>query len=327
MKNTTLCSTGNLACSTFRNDVTAGLSADQKFLEAKYFYDEEGDKLFQEIMRSPEYYLTDCELEILQRQSAAILKICAAHHTSFDIIELGAGDASKSIHLLKEASLSGLSNHYFPIDISAHIISHLEQFIPGQVPDMFTQGLQGEYFDMLDQAGRLSEKPKLVLFLGATIGNMLPDEALAFFKTLQHYLNPGDLLLTGFDLKKNPVTILSAYNDKAGITRAFNLNLLKRINRELGGNFIVSNFTHYPVYDPGTGACKSYLISTAKQEVSLKDGTTFYFEKDEAIYMEVSQKYDVTAINEMAEQSGFQALTSFYDSKKMFTDSLWKLPY
>ncbi|WP_240432966.1 L-histidine N(alpha)-methyltransferase [Taibaiella koreensis] len=311
--------------SNFRRDVIRGLSARQKYLEPKYFYDATGDRLFQQIMQSPEYYLTNAELEILQRQSNAILGSCLQFHRQFDIVELGAGDASKSLYLLEQALQRGISYHYYPIDISGNVIGYLETSLPGKLPGMTTRGFTGEYFHMLEELNRYSKGPKLVLFLGATIGNMQPEEAFHFCRELHTYLNEGDLLLIGFDLKKDPATILAAYNDAAGITRDFNLNLLARINRELEGNFDLKKFRHYPVYDPGTGACKSYLISTEAQVVTLGD-TRISFEKDEAIYMEVSQKYDMGQIEQMARKSGFTPIQHFYDRERNFLDTLWTVP-
>jgi len=311
---------------TFRRDVIRGLSAEQKFLEAKYFYDERGDKLFQQIMQCPEYYLTDAEMDIMLHQSDRILDECLKMHAHFDIVELGAGDASKTIHLLKRALERGIADHYYPIDISPNTIGYLEDNLPQQLPGMTIEGLAGEYFQMLEKLNSRQAKPKLVLFLGATIGNMAPEEAKYFCKELQTYMNDGDILLIGFDLKKDPATILAAYNDAAGITAAFNYNLLDRINRELGGNFNTEMFAHYPVYDPGTGSCKSYLISKEHQAVTLDDGTTFRFDKDEAIFMEVSQKYSLKDINMLAKASGFTPLTSFFDSRSLFVDALWKVP-
>jgi dimethylhistidine N-methyltransferase len=308
-----------IAQTAFRTDIIKGLSSPQKFLLPKYFYNTEGDKIFQQIMQSPEYYITGAEDEILTYQSHDILKTSMQLFPTFDIVELGAGDATKTIHLLQEAVRLGTSNHYYPIDISRNTIDYLHTALPSLVPGMQIRGLEGEYISMLQQVPLT--KPKLVLFLGANIGNMLPDEALAFCKRI---LNKGDMLLTGFDLKKDPQKILAAYNDKEGFTKAFNLNLLMRINDELGADFNTANFTHYPMYDPVTGACKSYLISRIKQEVTLDDGTTFKFEKDEPVYMEVSQKYSEKEIDKIAIQAGFKTIHSFYDSNHLFVDTLWQ---
>ncbi len=308
----------------FKKDVVRGLSAAQKHLDAKYFYDAKGDKLFQQIMESPEYYLTGAEAKILFQQKAAIIDKATQLLPHFDIVELGAGDASKSIHLLKEASAKNVTDAYYPIDISANMIEYLEQSIPQQVEGLYTDGLAGDYFDMLEILQLKNSNPKLILFMGASIGNMPPKEALHFFRQLNRYMSRKDLLLVGFDLKKNPDKILAAYNDKAGITKQFNLNLLERINRELDGNFNTDNFCHYPIYDPGTGACKSYLISKKAQTITIEGGYKFMFEKDEPIYMEVSQKYAGTELQEMAADSGFKIVTDFIDNEHLFVDSLWQ---
>ena len=308
----------------FRQDVIKGLSARQKYLLPKYFYDARGDSLFQEIMQSPEYYLSRAEEEILREKSRDILQVCTATQPNFDIVELGAGDASKTIHLLQEALHLQCSQQYFPIDISASMIDQLNSSLQTQLAGMRVDGLSGEYFPMLAQVQANRPTPKLVLFLGATIGNLSPDEALVFFRDLFTYLHTGDYVLIGFDLKKNPQTILNAYNDKDGLTRAFNLNLLERINQELGGNFNPGNFIHYPVYDPATGACKSYLISTCPQRVTLDDGNHFDFAKDEPIYMEVSQKYSEAEIARMGREAGYEPIMTFFDRQALFADVLWQ---
>ena len=311
---------------TFRQDVIAGLSSDSKYLSPKYFYDAKGDYLFQQIMDCPEYYLTRAEREILSTQSRKIAQHCANLHPTFDLVELGAGDASKTVHLLDAALQLQCCQRYFPIDISENMIDHLNWTLPSKFPGLQVKGLAGEYFPMLERLKVESTQPKLVLFLGATIGNMLPDEALVFCQTLRTFLNPGDLLLIGFDLKKNPQIILNAYNDRGGLTRDFNYNLLDRINRELGANFDTTYFKHYPVYDPGTGSCKSYLISTRSQSVVLVDGTEFNFGKDEAIYMEVSQKYSKNEIDQLGISAGYEAIESYFDRQRWFVDVLWRVP-
>ena len=306
----------------FSQDVIRGLSAKNKYLDSKYFYDAEGDRLFQEIMRCHEYYLTNCEMEILREQSAAISQTILSHTRHFDVVELGAGDATKSIHLLKELLKTGRDFTYYPVDISGNVIAQLERSLPLQLPDLKMHGLHGEYFDMLQQAGTLSRKTKVVLCMGGNIGNFTPVEARKFCRLLRNYLQPGDLVIIGFDLKKHPQIILDAYNDAAGFTRDFNLNLLKRINRELGGNFDISKFDHYATYDPGTGACKSYLVSLEEQDIKIGD-QTIHFGLHEPIHMEISQKYDLESTEQMAIQSGFETVTDFFDSRRWFADCMW----
>jgi uncharacterized SAM-dependent methyltransferase len=147
-------------------------------------------------------------------------------------------------------------------------------------------------------------------------------EAEVFCRELRNNLSPGDMVLVGVDLKKNPKTVLAAYNDKGGITKKFNLNLLERINRELQGNFNISQFDHYATYDPESGACKSYLISLINQQIKIGE-ETISFKKDEYIYMEISQKYTVEQINNMAKVAGFKPLNQVFDSKKWFVDAIW----
>ncbi len=304
-------------------DVIDGLRAENKHLSSKYFYDEAGDKLFQQIMASPEYYPTRCELEILQHQSAEMARLFLDYSPSFDLVELGPGDASKSWFLLRELQRQRASFTYYPIDISSQVIGWLENKLPVTLPGIQLQGLNGEYLEKMQQVNTFSPNRKIVLFMGANIGNMNVPQATHFCRQLHDNLQPGDLLLVGFDLKKHPRTILDAYNDRQGHTRAFNLNLLHRINHELGGDFDIEQFEHYPVYDPGSGACKSYLISLTAQEVHIGD-KTFSFRENEAIFMEISQKYTLEESELMAVQSGFEPVHTFFDSKKWFADVLWQ---
>jgi L-histidine Nalpha-methyltransferase len=307
----------------FLQDVVKGLSAPAKYLQSKYFYDTKGDALFQQIMQSPEYYLTRCEAEIFTKQTATIAETLLHYTNDFDIVELGAGDASKSIYLLKEVAKRIGSFTYFPIDISSNVIEYLSKKIPSAIDGIEVQGLNGEYLEMLASVNQLSAKPKVILFLGSNIGNVSKEEAAGFCKNMRRHLNAIDMALIGFDLQKDPATIAAAYNDAAGLTRDFNLNLLQRINAELGANFITDLFRHYAVYDPGTGACKSYLISLAEQDVELADHA-FHFQKYEPIFMEVSQKYTLQQIDMLGGRTGFDTISTFFDSKQWFVDALWK---
>jgi L-histidine N-alpha-methyltransferase len=310
--------------STFYQDILTGLSAFPKKLQSKYFYDAAGDKLFQEIMNCPEYYLTNCELEIFSEQTTALVQTLTSNFRDFDLIELGAGDATKSIFLLQELLAQKVDFTYLPIDISSNVINQLEQSLPAKLPGLQMRGLNGDYFDMLKEARQLSARPKVVLFMGSNIGNMPVKEAQEFCVALRQELSVSDLVIIGFDLKKNPKTILAAYNDAAGITKNFNLNLLNRINRELNADFNIAQFDHYPTYDPQTGTCKSFLISLNQQKVRI--GTeTVGFEENELIDMEVSQKYALSETEEMALNAGFKPIQHFFDTKKWFVDAVWKV--
>ncbi|MGQ7856103.1 L-histidine N(alpha)-methyltransferase [Pedobacter sp. WC2501] len=308
----------------FLQETLAGLQSEPKFMLSKYFYDATGDRIFQQIMEMEEYYLTKAEMEILQYQADQISQAISADGSAFDLIELGAGDATKSIHLLKSLLNNQAEFSYFPIDISEHVISDLEESLPQKLPGLNMKGLNGDYFDMLKNATELSDRRKVVLFMGANIGNMSITDAGKFCSTLKELLSPKDLLIIGFDLKKNPQQILAAYNDKGGITRSFNLNLLQRINKELDGNFDLDNFEHYASYDPESGACKSYLISLKKQIVNIGQNA-IHFAENEYVFMEISQKYSLNDIDRLAEKTGFKPLKRFFDQHQYFLDAIWKL--
>jgi len=306
---------------TFLKDVIEGLSEHPKKLSSKYFYDKKGDRLFQEIMAMPEYYLTQCELDIFKNKTRELSDAIGVS-ASFDLIELGAGDAMKSSFLLEHLCDLGSDFTYMPIDISGNILSVLKENLTQKIPALQIVPLEGDYFDMLDKATQLSERRKVVLFLGGNIGNMTPDEALDFCRELRKRLSPGDLLLTGFDLKKNPHTILAAYNDDAGITASFNLNLLERINRELDADFQVEKFKHYQSYEPVSGACRSFLVSLEAQNVNIGN-RMISFSENELIDMEISQKFSPDDIQNLAKESWFRIVHEVKDSRGWFVDSIW----
>lgn len=308
----------------FKDDVLKGLFSAPKKLHPKYFYDEKGSDLFREIMELPEYYLTGCELDIFKNKTDELSKMINRDGTPFDLIELGAGDGFKSTYLLRQLYHEKATFSYMPIDISGAILDVLGSSLQSEFPGMDVQRFEGEYMEMLAEACSRSNNRKVVLFLGANIGNMEPDECQDFCGQLQNLLSPGDMVLIGFDLKKNPKQVLKAYDDASGVTSKFNLNLLERINRELMADFAVDQFEHYPSYDPISGACRSFLVSTREQEVHI-DGHTIRFDKNEVICTEISQKYDLTEIQNLAEQTGFDTIGMIHDSKEWFVDAVWKI--
>ena len=301
----------------FLQDVVKGLGSTPKYLQSKYFYDKRGDELFQQIMQSDEYYLTRCEMEIFSTQTSAIANIIIDQHQNFDVVELGPGDAVKSMYLLKELVNKNAIGTYFPVDISNNIINLLRKKLPEQLPQLTIHGLNGEYLSMLNSAKQISDKIKLVLFMGSNIGNIPKEEVNQFCRNLRNQLSKGDMVLVGMDLKKNPRQILAAYNDHKGYTREFNLNLLRRINGELRADFNIDGFEHYATYDPASGACKSYLVSLREQQVSIPDDVTIKFAKDETIFMEISQKYTIEESDKIAIQNGFEPVAHFFDKNKM----------
>ena len=308
----------------FKDDVLTGLSSSPKQLPPKYFYDKKGSALFREIMDLPEYYLTDCELDIFKNKTDELSKIATMDDSPFDLIELGAGDGFKSKYLLRQLYRDKTEFNYMPIDISGPILDFLGSSLQLEFPELGVQGFEGEYLEMLAEACFRTTNRKVVLFLGANIGNMEYDECKDFCNQLQSLLSPGDMVLIGFDLKKNPKQVLMAYNDGLGVTSKFNLNLLERINRELMADFALDQFEHYPTYDPICGSCRSFLVSMREQKVNI-DGHTIHFGKGEVICTEVSQKYDLTEIQNLAGQTGFDSVGIIHDSKEWFVDAVWKI--
>lgn len=183
----------------------------------------------------------------------------------------------------------------------------------------------GDYFEILKEDNLINQNPSLLLFLGSNIGNYTKKESVELLSIFNSAMNKGDKLLIGMDLKKNPITIHNAYNDLRGITKRFNLNLLLRINKEFEGDFRLDNFDFYSYYNPSTGDVKSYLVSLKKQTVYLKKlDQRFNFDYDELIWTELSKKYSLEDINDLAKLSGFTIDHHFLDCKHYFTDSLWE---
>lgn len=306
----------------FYLDVIRGLTQVPKRLSSKYFYDEKGDRLFQEIMLSPDYYLSRCEMEIFARQTKEIVDSLVTQGLDFELIELGPGNCAKSIHLLRALIAADASFNYVPIDISENVISELQSFLPAKVPDLEFNGLAGDYFDTLALHCLLPGTRKIVMCLGGNIGNMTIAESNQFCERLRGYLQPGDQCIIGFDLVKHPVVIRRAYDDREGLTKAFNLNLLSRINRELDANFRIDQFDHYCSYDPLTGAAKSYLVCLSDMMVHVADAKIL-LEKDECIWTEISQKYTKEQIHQMAVHNGFIHTAEFLDTQSWFIDAIW----
>ena len=306
----------------FAKDIDGGLSSTPKTLPSRYFYDAIGDKLFQQIMRMPEYYLTDCEFEIFEQQRSDIINTIYTGR-KFNLVELGAGDGLKTKLLLEYLVKNEIDFEYFPVDISANILEQLESDLRTRWPSLKVTTLNYEYFEALEQLNKIEDSPKVILFLGSNIGNFTPNRAQRFFSRLEELISPQDFLLSGIDLKKNPRTILKAYDDAQGITRNFNLNLLTRINRELGANFILDQFEHYATYNPENGEARSYLMSTCAQEVYIDVlEKSFSFVQAEPIHTEISRKYNPEEIKFLANETGFKVVKNFTDSREYFTDTL-----
>jgi L-histidine Nalpha-methyltransferase len=308
----------------FARDVLIGLSRSPKRISSKYFYDEEGSKIFQQITELPEYYPTRCEFEIFHLYKEQIGDLLQGD--SFNVVELGPGDARKTRVLLKHFLDRNLDFRYVPIDISEAALRELVPSIEIEFPKLQVHGLVSEYLNALNWLRNLNRRKNFVLFLGSNIGNFNAEASRVFLHSLWNSLNSSDYVLIGFDLKKDIELLLRAYNDSRGVTRAFNLNLLARINRELGGDFDLARFRHYASYNVFSGAMESYLVSREKQTVRIGAiGESFSFDPWEPIHTEYSYKYLDSDIAKLAEDTRFSTVVQFYDRDQYFTDAIWRV--
>ncbi len=307
--------------SEFLQDVENGLNQTPKTLPSQYFYDAIGDRLFQDIMAMPEYYLTNSEAEIFEKQTKEIISSFEMDkEVSFELIELGAGDGSKTQHLLKELLEENYNFTYLPVDISQNALDSLENRISKILPNIKIETKQGEYFQVLEDLFNDSQ-PKIVLFIGSNLGNMEDEISENFILQLGKELQPKDKVLLGLDLIKSEAIVLPAYHDAAGITRDFNLNLLHRMNEELGANFDLNNFSHEPEYIEKEGIARSYLKSNIDQTVHFKSyGNSYQFDKGEKILTEISRKYNDEVLGKILNNSHLEIKHKFTDSKVYFAD-------
>ena len=304
----------------FKKEVIEGLSKiAQKTLPSKYFYDKKGDELFVKITRLPEYYLTRAEMETFQEKTSDII---AALHLDqgkkYSIVELGAGDGTKTIHLLRALINRNYDFEYLPVDISKDALDGIKTFLNAELPTLVVKPNHNDYFKALEnlkQDGTI----KIILFLGSNIGNLIDEQATEFIYQLGSSLAKGDKIILGVDLKKAKEIILPAYNDNQGITAEFNLNLLDRINKELSSNFIRANFIHAPFYDEEVGIAKSYIKSLVKQTVTLQEHV-FNFEQDELIHTEVSRKYDDQVVKQILSKTDITWEHKITDNNNLFAD-------
>lgn len=307
----------------FSRDVHDGLSRSPKALPSAYFYDARGSELFRKIMDLPEYYLTRAETEILERHGGAIA--AAFSGGECDVVDLGAGDGSKTALLLVQLKRVAADVRYVPVDVSeAALVSAIEG-CTHRLPRLQAAGVLAQYHDGLSWLARRDPgRRRLVLFLGSNVGNMDDATAGSFFRALRAVLLPGDHVLVGFDLLKDPSLLLRAYDDAAGVTAEFNLNLLRRINRELEGDFQPSAFRHHATFAPGRRAMESYLLSTQRQSVRVA-GRSYDFAAWEPLHTEVSRKYREADVHAFARDAGFVEATHFRDERRLFLDALWRV--
>jgi L-histidine Nalpha-methyltransferase len=314
----------------FANEVRLGLTMEPKSLSPKYFYDALGSQLFEAICLLPEYYLTRAETEIFQSHAAEIIAQMQAPFAPpappapVGIVELGSGSSIKT-RLLIEAILARQDRlHYRPIDISATILEQSASKLLGDYPNLYITAQVSDYTEGLSSIVRRNGERVLVLFLGSNIGNYMPDEGRLLLTQIRRALRPGDGLLLGADLKKSRSILEPAYNDALGVTAAFNLNLLLRINRELGADFDPARFEHRAVYNEREGRVEIFIVSRAAQSVRIKKmGLQVEFREGEMIHTENSYKYDPAQLEALAKETGFKPNRSWFDSEKRFSCNFW----
>jgi len=304
--------------------VIEGLKQSPKRVPSAYFYDDEGSRLFQRIMQSPSYYLTDAEREILVSQWPKLLDALSPDGRPFELVELGSGDGSKTIELCAAFAQAGAHFAYRPIDTSEHALHSLHEAFQQRLPELPVHIQIGDYH--LGWPGASSSQSRqIAMFMGSNLGNLTQDEAFVFLHQVRSHLREGDGLLLGLDLMKNPHTILQAYNDPEGVTAAFNLNLLHRMNRELGTDFKPDRFSHYATYSPLDGTARSFLVSLCAQTVhSERLGLRLDFTVGETIYTEQSQKYSQDMITHMAKTNAFVPRLRLQDARGLYGVTYWQ---
>ena len=301
---------------TFADDVRAGLGAAPKRLSPKYLYDDLGSALFEAITLLPEYYLTRAEREILAREAGAMIDALGG---PIEIVELGSGSAGKTRLLIAEALRRQRALSYHPIDISPGALVASAKGLIGDFDRLSVRAHASDYFDVLADGGLDTSERVLALFLGSNIGNYEPPMAAELLRSLARALGPGDGLLLGVDLKKDPAVLERAYDDPTGVTAAFNKNLLGRINRELGGTFDLRAFTHRARYDEQKGSVDSFLVARHAHDVGIAAlDLRVAFAYGESIHTESSHKFSRDDIAAMASTAGFGIRGEWTDAAGRF---------
>lgn len=300
-------------------DVREGLTATPRRLPARLFYDAEGSALFEQITDLPEYYLTRAETALFEQHADEIL---AAAGSGLTVVELGAGSARKTIILLRALVERQDRVTFVPVDVSPAALELAKASVQRALPEVDVAPLEGRYRVSL-RALQSRPGPKLVLFIGSSIGNFDPSEAIALLRDVRAAFGPGDSLLLGTDLKKSPSVLVPAYDDAAGVTARFNLNVLARINRELGANFALGRFRHLAVWNEERSRMEMHLESTAAQRVEIpRLGLSLDFAAGERIHTENSYKFTVEAVDAMFAEAGFRRVQTWTDPDGLFGEHL-----
>jgi len=303
----------------FRADVLEGLSQRPKRLSSKYFYDEEGSRIFDQICELDEYYVTRTEMQIMERH---VEEMADAIGSNSMIIEPGSGSSLKT-RLLLEHAAPGTS--YVPIDISREHLFRCAEQIAFEFPQINVTPLHADFCQSIDLPPEADNgQRRVVYFPGSTIGNFEVPLAQRILEQIAHLVQPDGGLLIGFDLRKDVNVLERAYDDRRGVTAAFNLNLLHRINNELGGTFDIDSFRHRAIFNDEASRIEMHLVSEREQTARVGDHQ-FHFEQGESICTEYSHKYSIEGFSEMLERVGFQEQQIWIDPRKYFAIGYYNL--
>lgn len=297
------------------SDVVTGLTAAQKWLPVRYFYDDKGSELFEKITRTEEYYLTRSETEILRDRSGEI----AAETGAVEILELGSGSSRKTRTLLEAYGRNADKVRYLPLDVSGGMLKAASHDLVARFPWIDVWGLVGTYEQALAGLPPPEYAPRMAAFLGSTIGNLNDAMLAEFLDLVRGALNPGAYFLVGMDLQKDPRVLEAAYNDAEGFNAAFNLNMLAHLNHRFGSDFDLGNFRHRAFYNREEHQIELHLESLAPQRVTFSDiDLTVTFEEGETIFTEISRKFHVPDFSEICAAHGFERARHWTDANGYF---------
>ena len=303
-------------------DVVAGLRATPKTLPCRYFYDAAGSALFERICETPEYYPTRTERGILTEHAGDIAQLTGP----CELVELGSGSASKTRLLLDAYAINGNEVHFVPIDVSESILRESSRGLIDRYDGLSIRGFSGTYEQALAALHPAPAAARMFVFLGSTIGNFGNRERAGFIAHIRGAMAGGEYFLLGVDRRKDPAIVEAAYNDKAGLTAAFNINILAHLNRRFDGDFVTQNFTHRAFYEPRRHQIEMHLESLTDQEVVLGDlGLSASFDEGESIRTEVSKKFDPNELTAEFDALGFSHCTTWSDDSEWFCLMLFRL--
>jgi L-histidine N-alpha-methyltransferase len=309
--------TPDYAARALRDDVRAGLTASPKWLPPKWFYDARGSELFEEITRLPEYYPTRAEREILQARAGEIAAITKAH----TLVELGSGSSEKTRLLLDGLRDRGTLTTFVPLDVSESALREASDAINADYPSLEVHGVVGDFTAHLDKLP--GDPPRIVAFLGGTIGNLLPAERETFYTSIRDVLEAGEWLLLGTDLVKDPATLVAAYDDSAGVTAEFNRNVLRVINRQLGADFDVDSFSHQAIWDDQNAWIEMRLRADRAMRVLIPEvHLEVDFAEGEELHTEISAKFTRPRVESELDKAGFTPAAWWTDAEARFALSL-----